>query len=125
VATAGSADVPASAPVAEAQPAAPAAPGPVQDASPGRVGEIHLVAAAPTQVGTPAVEPAAPVVDPLHDEGPVPTQVVPASAEAANQEFWPAEPPKKRGALRRIPISAVLEVLAVLLILVFIILRLS
>ncbi|HEX5586349.1 MAG TPA: hypothetical protein VFZ17_03500, partial [Acidimicrobiia bacterium] len=40
--------------------------------------------------------------------------------------FWPAPaPPKRKGLLRRIPVSAVLEVIAVLLILVFILLRLS
>ena len=49
-----------------------------------------------------------------------------SAPDEARGEFWPAqEKPKKAGHLSRIPLSAVLEVIAVLLILAFILLRLS
>jgi len=73
--------------------------------------------AAPTAEPSPAVHTTpATVADPMTEPAP--------SADA--QEFWPeAEAPKKKGFLRRIPVSAILEILAVVLILVFILLRLS
>jgi hypothetical protein len=52
------------------------------------------------------------------------TEAAPTYANA-QPDFWPTENPAPRKRRFRIPISAVLEVLAVLLILVFILLRLS
>jgi hypothetical protein len=76
-------------------------------------GGLHEGSASSGVVTTLPVAPAQEFDDPLaHDD----TQ--------AGPEFWPEVPPK-RSFIRRIPISAVLEVLAVILILVFILLRLS
>jgi hypothetical protein len=84
-------------------------------------------------VPAPAAAPAVPAEAPAPAPAQVPdaTQALDGSAPASpstEQEFWPqqAEPAaKKRSFLKRIPVSAVLEVLAVILILVFILLRLS
>lgn len=54
-----------------------------------------------------------------------PQEAPAADAAAPASEFWPQQETKPKKGLRRIPVSAVLEVLAVLLILVFILLRLS
>jgi hypothetical protein len=79
------------------------------------VAVVDVVAPEPVNGAAPAG--AHTVVDPYMES-------IPASADP---EFWPEpepEPTRKRW-YRRIPLSAVLEVLAVILILVFILLRLS
>jgi hypothetical protein len=57
------------------------------------------------------------------------TEITPAASDPLTEkpqvDFWQEPPPKSKKGWRRIPVSAVLEVLAVLLILVFILLRLS
>src|SRR5262245_11598951 len=71
--------------------------------------EVEVVTARPVAVAA--------IVDPLDD----------ASVPAPTGTFWTEPPPttKPRNPLRRVPLSAVIEVLAVLAILVFVLLRLS
>jgi hypothetical protein len=86
---------------------------PVDDVSAESNGAAHAPVA-PTGVAAPVVEPPGPAVEvaPVVPIAPAP---VPPSSDA----------PKRRGLLRGFPLSAVLEVLAVLLVLLFILLRLS
>jgi hypothetical protein len=69
--------------------------------------------------------PAVPVPTPV--ERPAESQEEPeASSPDRQDDFWPAtQAPRRKSLFRRIPVSAVLEVLAVVLVLVFILLRLS
>jgi hypothetical protein len=94
----------------------------------------------------PALEPAAPsesAPEPSLEAGPSSTEAAPAAQlvdeslppvwsgadvpEPMGENFWPdqAPPQKKKGFLRRVPVMAVLQVLAVLLVLAFILLRLG
>jgi hypothetical protein len=91
-----------------------------------------------------AIVPGPTIEEAAHETAPIPAVSVPTatapiaavwtnddaldetSMQAPAGDFWTEQPTKpRRGLLRRVPLSAVLEVLAVLLILVFILLRLS
>jgi len=94
--------------------------------------EIFGATAAPGPNGKTAVDATsnggavADVVDAAAPTAPLATPVPHPASSDSTPDFWPEQPTQKRkGLLRRIPLSAVLEVIAVLLILVFILLRLS
>jgi hypothetical protein len=124
------------APVAGA-PAAPPASTPIehllQPNGNGQYGAAHHMATAmaaplpmadaPAEASVAVVHAPAAVHD-VVDVAPVDEVDAPA-AQAPSSEFWTEPVTKPRRGLRRIPVSAVLEVIAVLLILVFILLRLS
>jgi len=84
-----------------------------------------VVAPPPVAAPPPAPAPMAPLapvapVAPVVAPPPAPVASAPVAAAPA-----PVQPAKKRGFFRRLPIAAILEVIAVLLVLVFILLRLS
>jgi hypothetical protein len=80
------------------------------------------VVAAPVVVPPAATQVVAPPVVTPQAAAPAPPQ---AQAPAPAVQVAAAPMPKKKGPLRRLPIAAILEVIAVLLVLVFILLRLS